>query len=71
VVAFTLSERTATRLEVFDLAGRRVWESDLGVLAPGPHLQAIEPNSALRSGVYVFRLTSGARSASVSGIITR
>jgi len=70
-VAFTLSERTAIRLEVYDLAGRRVWESDLGVLAPGPHLQAIEPNGLLRSGVYLFRLTSGARSVSASGVIAR
>jgi len=71
VVAFTLPERAATRVEVYDVAGRRVYESDLGVLAPGPHLQTLEPDGALRSGVYVFRLTSGGRSVSVRGVIAR
>lgn len=71
VIAFTLPQRAATRLDVYDVAGRRVWASDLGVLAPGPHVQTLEPNGALRSGVYVFRLTCGARSVSVSGVIAR
>ncbi|MGH7742501.1 MAG: hypothetical protein ACRENS_10830 [Candidatus Eiseniibacteriota bacterium] len=41
------------------------------MLAPGPHLQTIEPGGELRSVVYVFRLTSGARSLSVRGVIAR
>jgi hypothetical protein len=48
-----------------------VWASELGVLAPGPHVQTIAPHAALRSGVYVFRLTSAARSVSVRGVIAR
>ena len=70
-VAFTLSERAATRLEVYDVAGRRVWARDLGVLEPGPHLETVGPGDALRSGVFVFRLVSGARSLSVRGVIAR
>ena len=71
MVAFTLPGRAATRHDVYDLAGRRVWAGELGELAPGPHLQSVDTHGALRSGVYMFRLTSNARSVSVRGVIAR
>ncbi|MEQ1832937.1 MAG: T9SS type A sorting domain-containing protein [Candidatus Eisenbacteria bacterium] len=71
VLAFTLSQRAATRLEIFDLAGRLVWRRDLGVLAPGSHRQPAEGFIAPRSGVYLFRITNGARSVSSRGVVTR
>ena len=70
-VAFTLYERAAVRLEVYDLAGRRVLAGDLGALAPGPHLHTFEANAPLRSGVYELRLTSGAQSSSIRAVIAR
>jgi hypothetical protein len=71
VVAFTLPERAVTRLEVYDVAGRRVYARDLGALAPGPHMHTLESSGALPSGVCVFRLTSGGRSVSARGVIAR
>lgn len=70
-VAFTLPERAPTQLDIYDLAGRRVLSRDLGVLAPGSHLQPIGAHGALRPGLYVFRITAGGRSASTRGVIAR
>ena len=52
------------RLELFDLAGRRVAQRRLGTLLPGPHKVELDsPGSGPRpAGVYLARVTSGNRS---------
>lgn len=70
-VAFTLPSRAEARLEVFDVGGRRVWSRDLGELAPGAHVVALGASGQLRSGVYLFRITSAGHSASARGVVAR
>lgn len=60
-LAFTLPAREPARLEVLDVAGRRVAARDLPGLGPGRHLVRLDP-AALEGGVYFVRLWQGGRS---------
>jgi hypothetical protein len=61
-IAFSLANGGATRLDVFDVSGRRVASSDLGWLEAGDHSAAIGGLAGRPAGVYVARLTQGAQS---------
>jgi hypothetical protein len=56
-LAVTLPEARAARLDVFDLAGRRVAGRDLTGLGAGRHLVALREAAALAPGLYVIQLT--------------
>ncbi len=71
VVAFTLPSAGRGRLEVLDVAGRRVYRRDLSDLGAGRHTVAIEPAQPLRAGVYLIRLTHEGRMLHVRGVVTR
>ncbi len=66
-IRFTLPERSAVALEVFDLGGRRVAVLAEGVRDAGPHAVSFRPGGArgpgegagLSAGVYFVRLTAG------------
>ena len=58
--AFSLPAAAPARLEVLDVSGRRVWSREVGTLGAGRHVVSLP---ALRSGVYMVRLTQGSRSA--------
>lgn len=60
---FVLAGPGPARLEVFDLAGRRVATLCDGVLASGPHAVAWHP-ADLGSGLYLARLTTAAGTTS-------
>ena len=60
-LAFTLASREPATLAVFDLAGRRVFARDVGALGEGRHVIALDRGSSLPSGIYLLRLTQGAR----------
>lgn len=57
-IRFTLAEKAQTRIEVFDLRGRRVATLMDETTAPGEHLVVFQPEN-LASGVYLLRLQSG------------
>lgn len=57
--AFSLPAAAPARLEVLDVSGRRVWSREVGTLGAGRHVVSLP---ALRSGVYMVRLTQGSRS---------
>ena len=61
-VRFRLPEAASTRIEVFDLAGRRVARLLHRALPAGDH-QVTLPGAGLASGVYRVRITSGDRVA--------
>ncbi len=64
-LSFVLPARAETRLEVLDLAGRKVWSEFLGSRPPGAQ-GAFIPASVVESlspGVYVVRVSSGGWSA--------
>ena len=71
VVAFGLARRGPARLEVFDLAGRRVWAQAYDELPPGPHLVPLDPGAVLRPGLVFIRLTQGGRTLGARGIVVR
>jgi hypothetical protein len=56
-LAVTLPAARGARLDVLDLAGRRVASRDLGGLDPGRHVIALTEAEALAPGLYVLQLT--------------
>lgn len=67
LATFELPDAAAARLELLDVAGRRVEAREVGALGPGRHTITLRP-SALRPGVYLMRLlrADGTRSARVA-----
>jgi hypothetical protein len=63
-VSLSLPSTAPGALSLYDIGGRRVAEADIGGLSPGAHLVRLDPDRAVRSGVYWLRLSQGARSAS-------
>lgn len=60
----------AARLELYDLAGRRVASQSLGDLSAGSHSVAFNVPLGLRAGIYQARLVQGARTVAVrAGVI--
>ncbi len=58
-VSFWLPDRAAAKLELLDVAGRRVTSLGVGGLGPGPHEIDLDPKGAIPPGVYLLRLTRG------------
>ena len=61
VVRFSLASAAPTSLELFDVSGRRVRERAVGALGAGRHAVDLGEGAALRPGLYMIRLTQGAR----------
>ena len=70
-IAFTLDRSGDAQLELFDLAGRRVWGQTLNGLTAGPHTTRIDNSVALSPGLYIIRLTQGDRSLTARGLVIR
>ncbi len=64
-VALTLPEGGVARVDVFDLAGRRVRSHELPWLGPGPHAVELAPGGALRAGLYFARVRCGGATRTV------
>ena len=67
VAGFVLPDASPVRLELIDIAGRRVVTREVGALGAGRHTVTLA-TAALRPGFYVLRLAGsrGARSARVA-----
>jgi hypothetical protein len=63
LVTLTLRGRAPARLDVIDVAGRRVASRDVGGLGSGTHVLRIEELDRLPVGVYLLRVTQGSESA--------
>jgi hypothetical protein len=59
MVHFSLPGSDAARLEVFDVAGRRLKVLEVGSFGPGRHAVDLDSSRRLASGVYFIRLTQG------------
>jgi hypothetical protein len=68
-VVFTLAEAGETRIEVFDVLGRRLVTRDAGRLPAGPHGMEVASVALLTGGVYEIRLTSGGASRSARFVV--
>lgn len=62
-VSFALQLEATVMLEVFDIAGRRVLERELGRFAPGPHVMPAADAGGLPAGVYRVRVRTPLHSA--------
>jgi hypothetical protein len=70
-VAITLPDASPARIDVMDLAGRRMLARDLSGLGPGRHEVRFPDARALAAGVYVVRLSQGGRSVTTRAIVIR
>jgi hypothetical protein len=70
-IALGLLDASPASLELFDLAGRRVWWRDVGDLGPGPHELLIADGAQYPAGIYLARLTQAGRTATARVALLR
>ena len=70
-VSYSLSSSAPARLDVLDVAGRRVLARDLGTQGPGLHEARLETSTGLAPGVYWLHLSQGGRDASLRVVLMR
>lgn len=72
-LSFELPVSGAVTLDLFDVSGRRLVSRDLGAFDSGSHRVRLDldRNPALNEGVYVYRVTSGAWSATDRVVVAR
>jgi hypothetical protein len=70
-VRFSLASRAPARLEIMDVAGRRILARDLAGLEPGSHILTLEGGASLPSGIYLLRLRQGGQQARGKAAIIR
>jgi len=58
-VAFTLPRTSSARLDLIDIAGRRVAHRSVGELGPGRHVIQLTEARSLPAGRYYLRLVQG------------
>jgi hypothetical protein len=68
-LVYALPTAAPARIEVLDLAGRRVYERALDSTA-GEHVAAFD-GVTLAPGMYVLRLTQGTRSVTARAVVVR
>jgi len=68
-VAFALPDESPARLELFDVAGRRVAAREVGALGGGSHLLTLGNGTRFPAGVYLLRLSRGARSLTARALV--
>jgi len=71
-VAFSLAGTGPARIDLIDLAGRRVLSSEVGGMGPGSHVLSWSREvSRLAAGMYILRLTEGGRSLTSKVVLER
>jgi hypothetical protein len=71
VVSFTLTAQAPARIEVTDVAGRKILARELGALQPGSHSVRIPEARALEAGVYWVRLVQSGESVATPMVVAR
>ncbi|MGH7731506.1 MAG: Ig-like domain-containing protein [Candidatus Eiseniibacteriota bacterium] len=66
-VELSLADARPARLELIDVAGRRVASRDLGPVGPGR--RRVDLAAGLGSGIYIIRLTQGERSRTAKAVV--
>ena len=70
-VSFSLPGSAPARLELLDIAGRRIEARDVGSLGAGHHLVEFGRTVRVPSGVYLLRLSQGGRSLTTIATVLR
>jgi hypothetical protein len=68
-ITLTLADASPARLEVLDLAGRRLLTRDLERLGPGRHVVSLDEAHALPPGVYLLRLWQAGQTRSRRAVV--
>jgi hypothetical protein len=69
-VSFSLPNAGPARLELIDIAGRRIAARDVGQLGAGEHVEPLQTDSHVPAGLYWLRLTQGNRSLVTRAVVT-
>jgi hypothetical protein len=70
-VDFSLPSREESRIELFDVQGRRVLRQSIKVEHAGENRHTLTPNERMRSGVYFARLTHSRQARNLRVVIAR
>ena len=70
-VAINLPDASPARLELFDIAGRRLASREVGALGAGSHVVTLGDGRAFAPGTYIVRLSHGARALTTRGVFLR
>jgi hypothetical protein len=70
-VTFALESGSSARLEVLDVAGRRLLSQEVGMLGPGQHVLRLDKTASLPAGIYTVRLTQSGRVFTARAAIVR
>jgi hypothetical protein len=70
-IAFSLPDEAPARLELVDIAGRRLLWRDVGNLGPGDHVLDLGSQSALPAGIYLIRLERSGESLVTRACVLR
>ena len=70
-VVFTLSDASPARIELIDLAGRRILTRDLTGLGEGSHVVGLPETRTLPAGIYLVRLSQGGRAVTRRAAVVR
>ena len=70
-VSFSLPDASPARLELMDVAGRRLVTREVGTLGAGVHIIDLAAGRTIRAGVYLIRLTRDGRSVVARAVAIR
>ena len=68
-VRFTIPAPRPAALELYDLAGRRLYVADAGTLGVGEHVIDLDPVGRLEAGIYFVTLTDGHERKSLRAVV--
>jgi hypothetical protein len=71
MVAFSLPDAFPARLELFDIAGRRIAREEVGSLGAGNHVIPLRAGRKLPPGTYALRLTHRSRALVARVVVLR
>ena len=69
VVSFALLSAAPARLELIDIAGRRVTSQEVGSLGAGAHVLRLDEGTPVPAGLYWLRLTQGSLTLTAKGVL--
>jgi len=70
-VRFRIPSPRPAALELYDLAGRRLYVADAGTLGVGEHVLDLDPDGRLKAGVYFVTLTDGHERKTARAVVLR
>jgi hypothetical protein len=68
LITFSLPDAAPARLEVVDVAGRRVFSREVGTLGRGEHVVRMSGAEPMAPGLYLVRLTRAGRSLTAKAV---